>query len=71
MTAVSGEISPKLGYGATVAVAALWMVPFAWMLVAAFNPESTGPGMASLVPSYIPTLTNFREAWASAGRARK
>ena len=66
MSAVSGEISPKLGYGATVIVAALWMVPFAWMLVAACNPESTGPGMASLVPSYIPTLTNFREAWASA-----
>jgi sn-glycerol 3-phosphate transport system permease protein len=60
------EISPKLGYGATLLVACLWMVPFAWMLVAAFNPDSTGPGMASLVPSYIPTPTNFREAWASA-----
>lgn len=62
----TGEITPKLGYAATLLVAGLWMVPFAWMLVAAFNPESTGAGMASLVPSYVPTLANFREAWTSA-----
>lgn len=62
----TGEITPKLGYAATLLIAALWMVPFLWMLVAAFNPESIGAGMASLVPSYIPTLANFREAWASA-----
>lgn len=62
----TGEMSPKLGYAATLLVAALWMVPFLWMLVAAFNPENTGAGMASLVPSYIPTLANFRDAWASA-----
>jgi sn-glycerol 3-phosphate transport system permease protein len=66
MSVASGEISPKLGYGATLLIAALWMVPFAWMLVAAFNPDSTGPGMASLVPTYLPTLNNFREAWGSA-----
>ena len=66
-TAVStGEITPRLGYAATLLIAALWMVPFLWMLVAAFNPDSTGAGMASLVPSYLPTLANFREAWASA-----
>lgn len=60
------EIAPKLGYGATLAVACLWMVPFVWMLVAAFNPLSVGPDMASLVPAYVPTLANVREAWASA-----
>ena len=42
------------------------MTPFVWMLVAAFNPQSIGAGMASLIPDYVPTLANFREAWASA-----
>lgn len=60
------EISPRIGYGAVVIVALLWTVPFLWMLVAAFNPQNVGAGMASLVPSYVPTLANFREAWASA-----
>lgn len=60
------EISPRIGYGAVVLVAMLWTVPFLWMLVAAFNPQNVGAGMASLVPSYVPTLANFREAWASA-----
>ncbi|MBX9909815.1 MAG: carbohydrate ABC transporter permease [Beijerinckiaceae bacterium] len=62
----TGEFSPKLGYGATLAIACLWMTPFVWMLVAAFNPQSIGAGMASLIPDYVPTLANFREAWASA-----
>lgn len=60
------EVSPRIGYGAVVLVALLWTVPFLWMLVAAFNPQNVGAGMASLVPSYVPTLANFREAWASA-----
>jgi sn-glycerol 3-phosphate transport system permease protein len=61
------EITPRLGYIATLLLAALWTVPFLWMLVAAFNPQTYGgSGMASLVPSYIPTLNNFVEAWASA-----
>lgn len=61
------EISPKLGYAATLLLAALWMTPFLWMLVAAFNPQTYGgSSMASLVPSYVPTLGNFAEAWASA-----
>ena len=43
------------------------MMPFLWMLVAAFNPaELSAAGMASLIPSYVPTLGNFAEAWASA-----
>lgn len=59
------EITPRLGYAATLLLAALWMVPFLWMLVAAFNPHTYGgSGMASLVPSYLPTLGNFSEAWA-------
>jgi len=62
----TGEITPRLGYAATLLVAALWMVPFLWMLVAAFNPQNSGAGMASLVPSYVPTLANIREAWGSA-----
>ena len=37
------------------------------MLVAAFRPERFGgSGMASLIPDYVPTLANFREAWESA-----
>ncbi|MDX3807184.1 carbohydrate ABC transporter permease [Bosea thiooxidans] len=66
MSVSNREISPKLGYGATLLVAALWAVPFLWMLVAAFNPESTGAGMASLVPAYVPSLANFAEAWGLA-----
>lgn len=66
MSVSNREISPKLGYGATLLVAALWAVPFLWMLVAAFNPESTGAGMASLVPTYVPSLANFAEAWGLA-----
>lgn len=62
----TNEFSPKLGYAATLAIACLWMTPFIWMLVAAFNPQSIGAGMASLIPDYVPTLANFREAWASA-----
>jgi sn-glycerol 3-phosphate transport system permease protein len=62
----TGEFSPKLGYGATLLIACVWMTPFVWMLVAAFNPQSIGAGMASLIPDYVPTLANFREAWASA-----
>lgn len=61
------EVTPKLGYAVTLLLAALWTVPFLWMLVAAFNPHTYGGSdMASLVPSYIPTLGNFAEAWASA-----
>lgn len=60
------EISPKFGYGATVIFALFWAVPFLWMVVAAFNPASAGPEMASLLPRFAPSLVNFREAWDSA-----
>lgn len=61
------EITPRLGYAATLLLAALWITPFLWMLVAAFNPHTYGgSSMASLVPSYLPTLGNFAEARASA-----
>ncbi|MEZ2409674.1 carbohydrate ABC transporter permease [Bosea sp. RCC_152_1] len=66
MSVANREISPKLGYGATLLIAALWAVPFLWMLVAAFNPESTGAGMAALIPDYVPSLANFAEAWGLA-----
>ena len=46
----TGEITPKLGYAATLLIAGLWMVPFLWMLVAAFNPQSVGAGMANCSP---------------------
>ena len=58
---------PLFGYGAVVAMALLWTVPFLWMVVSAFRPPEQGTAaMASLVPDYLPTLANFREAWASA-----
>jgi sn-glycerol 3-phosphate transport system permease protein len=45
----------------------VWVVPFVWMLVAAFRPERFGgAGMASLIPDYRPTLANFAEAWEMA-----
>lgn len=61
------ELAPRLGLAATLVLAAVWAVPFAWMAVAAFRPGAfAGSGMASLVPDYVPTLGNFREAWDSA-----
>ncbi|TCR67479.1 carbohydrate ABC transporter permease [Bosea sp. BK604] len=67
MSVATREITPTLGYGATLLLAALWVIPFVWMLVAAFNPQTYGgAAMASLLPSYVPTLNNFAEAWASA-----
>jgi sn-glycerol 3-phosphate transport system permease protein len=57
----------RLGYGAVVVIALIWTAPFLWMIVSAFRPPDQGAAaMASLVPDYLPTLANFREAWASA-----
>lgn len=65
--ATRGELTPKLGHVIICAGAALWLVPFLWMLVASVRPQAFGgPGMASLVPDAAPTLQNFAEAWASA-----
>ena len=62
-----GDVYPGVGFGLVVAAALLWTVPFLWMIVSAFRPpESGAAAMASLVPDYLPTLANFREAWASA-----
>src|ERR1700758_4737447 len=42
----------------------LWSTPFLWTLVASFRPDGGGGiGMASLVPDYVPTLANFKEAF--------
>jgi sn-glycerol 3-phosphate transport system permease protein len=63
----TGELTPRLGYALVLLIVAAWAIPFIWMLVAAFRPERFGSsGMASLIPAYIPTLGNFREAWESA-----
>jgi sn-glycerol 3-phosphate transport system permease protein len=63
----TGELAPHLGYALVLAIVLAWAVPFIWMLVAAFRPERFGgSGMASLIPDYLPTLANFREAWESA-----
>lgn len=61
------EILPKAGFVVVVLAALVWMVPFLWMLVAAFRPDAFGgPGMASLIPDSRPSLANFGEAWQSA-----
>jgi sn-glycerol 3-phosphate transport system permease protein len=63
----TGELAPRLGYALVLAIVLAWAIPFIWMLVAAFRPERFGgSGMASLIPDYVPTLANFREAWESA-----
>lgn len=49
---------------ALTVAALLWMIPFAWMAVASFRPQSAATGaMASLVPTWPPTGSNFAEAW--------
>lgn len=61
------EVWPLIGNAAVVATALLWTAPFLWLVVSAFRPPDQGTAaMASLVPDYLPTLANFREAWASA-----
>ena len=63
----TGELAPRVGYALVLAIVLAWAIPFIWMLVAAFRPERFGgSGMASLIPDYVPTLANFREAWESA-----
>ena len=53
--------------GAVGAIALLWSAPFLWMVVASLRPDSTGSlDVASLVPSWPPSLANFRLAWESA-----
>ena len=65
--ATTGEVMPRIGYALAVVLIAAWAIPFCWMLVAAFRPGAFGAsGMASLIPDYVPTLENFREAWDSA-----
>jgi sn-glycerol 3-phosphate transport system permease protein len=52
-------------------VALVWSTPLMWMLIAAFRPQNFGGlDMASLWPDFAPTLSNFREALASADFAR-
>jgi len=56
-----------LGMAAISAVALMWSAPFLWMLVASLRPDSYGAlDIASLVPSWPPSLANFRLAWESA-----
>jgi sn-glycerol 3-phosphate transport system permease protein len=61
------EWTPRIGFALVVAAASVWIIPFAWMVVAAFRPGAFGGGVpASLLPTFVPTLANFAEAWASA-----
>lgn len=49
-----------------LATGAIWAMPFAWMIVAAFRPDTAGGAdMASLWPDSSPSLVNFLEAWDS------
>jgi sn-glycerol 3-phosphate transport system permease protein len=66
-TIATGEFAPRIGYALVLALVAVWAIPFCWMLVASFRPERFGASaMASLIPDYVPSLVNFREAWDSA-----
>ena len=53
---------PKLAYAGACAIALVWFVPLAWMLVAAVRPAGTGVPDASLLPDFIPTPANFASA---------
>ena len=48
------------------AAAALWAIPFAWMVVASLRPGDAGANdIASLTPAGPFSLGNFTDAWAS------
>jgi sn-glycerol 3-phosphate transport system permease protein len=65
-SATVADPAPRFSAVFAVAIALLWVTPFAWMIVAAFRPMDSNAAIASLIPDYIPSLANFREAWASA-----
>ena len=54
----------RLGLVAASAGAALWLLPFLWMIVASLR-EGVPADIASLTPPPPFSLANFREAWES------
>src|SRR3546814_9831888 len=61
------HIASVVFFVVTASIALLWSVPFIWMVVASFRPQSFGAlDMASLWPDFSPTLDSFRLAWESA-----
>jgi sn-glycerol 3-phosphate transport system permease protein len=63
----SGGAVAVLALVAVGAIALLWSAPFIWMIVASLRPDSYGAlNIASLMPSWPPSLANFRLAWESA-----
>ena len=60
------RISPATAVLGAIAagIALLWSTPFLWMLVASFRADTYGAlDLASLAPSWPPSLENFRAAW--------
>jgi sn-glycerol 3-phosphate transport system permease protein len=67
MPARSGPTAIAAGASAIGAIALLWSAPFLWMVVASLRPDSAGSlDIASLMPSWPPSMANFRLAWESA-----
>lgn len=65
--ATRNEWTPRIGLALVVLAALVWLLPFTWMLVAAIRPDNAiGASPASLIPTFLPSSTNFGEAWDSA-----
>ncbi len=63
----SSRLSLAVMAVAAAAIAVLWSAPFLWMVIASLRPDSVGSlDIASLVPSWPPSLANFRLAFESA-----
>ena len=63
----SGRTAAVLAVVAVGAIALLWSAPLIWMIVASLRPDSYGAlDIASLMPSWPPSLANFCLAWESA-----
>jgi sn-glycerol 3-phosphate transport system permease protein len=59
------KVRPRpLGLIAVGAASLLWVIPFAWMAIAAFRP-GVPPDMANLLPPGPFSFSNFAEAWQS------
>ncbi|XXJ19304.1 carbohydrate ABC transporter permease [Desulfovibrio caledoniensis] len=58
------NVKPKQAYGTLICalIAAVWIIPFLWMVSASLRPDSGGLNIASLLPQWPPSIRYFEDA---------